>query len=207
MKERWDFQKDELNEGDLLQDPIALFQKWYEHAVERNVQEPNAMVLATVKDGRPSTRVVYLRDVLEEGLVFYTNYKSHKGQSISENPQVALNFHWSELERQVKVRGVAVAVPHEVSDQYFAGRPRISQLGAWASEQSSEIDDRTVLEARLAQFEKEFEGVDVPRPPHWGGYVVEPQMIEFWQGRPGRLHDRFKFTRMDGNWVVTRLSP
>ncbi len=205
--ERWDFNKGELSENDLKLKPLKLFKQWYEHAVENNVQEPNAVVVATVLDGQVATRVVYLRDILEEGLVFYTNYESQKGKAIEQENRVAMNFHWSELERQVKVKGVAKKVPAEVSDQYFSERPRKSQLGAWASNQSEIIASREELILKMEQLENKYDGKPVPRPEHWGGYVVKPTSFEFWQGRPGRLHDRFLFSLENKRWKLKRLSP
>ncbi|HAS36099.1 MAG TPA: pyridoxamine 5'-phosphate oxidase [Flavobacteriales bacterium] len=205
--ERWDFNRGELQENDLLLEPLKLFKQWYEDAVSENVQEPSAVVVATVLDGQVATRVVYLRDILEEGLVFYTNYESQKGKAIEQENRVAMNFHWSELERQVKVKGIAEKVPAEVSDQYFSERPRLSQLGAWASNQSSVIANREELILRMEEFENKFDGQPVPRPENWGGYVVKPTSFEFWQGRPGRLHDRFLFTSENDVWKVNRLSP
>ena len=205
--ERWDFNRGELQENDLLLEPLKLFKQWYEDAVSENVQEPSAVVVATVLDGQVATRVVYLRDILEEGLVFYTNYESQKGKAIEQKNRVAMNFHWSELERQVKVKGIAEKVPAEVSDQYFSERPRLSQLGAWASNQSSVIANREELILRMEEFENKFDGQPVPRPENWGGYVVKPTSFEFWQGRPGRLHDRFLFTSENDVWKVNRLSP
>ena len=205
--ERWDFNRGELQENDLLLEPLKLFKQWYEDAVSENVQEPSAVVVATVLDGQVATRVVYLRDILEEGLVFYTNYESQKGKAIEQENRVAMNFHWSELERQVKVKGIAEKVPVEVSDQYFSERPRLSQLGAWASNQSSVIANREELILRMEEFENKFDGQPVPRPENWGGYVVKPTSFEFWQGRPGRLHDRFLFTSENDVWKVNRLSP
>lgn len=205
--ERWDFNRGELQENDLLLEPLKLFKQWYEDAVSESVQEPSAVVVATVLDGQVATRVVYLRDILEEGLVFYTNYESQKGKAIEQENRVAMNFHWSELERQVKVKGIAEKVPAEVSDQYFSERPRLSQLGAWASNQSSVIANREELILRMEEFENKFDGQPVPRPENWGGYVVKPTSFEFWQGRPGRLHDRFLFTSENDVWKVNRLSP
>lgn len=205
--ERWDFNRGELQENDLLLEPLKLFKQWYEDAVSESVQEPSAVVVATVLDGQVATRVVYLRDILEEGLVFYTNYESQKGKAIEQENRVAMNFHWSELERQVKVKGIAEKVPPEVSDQYFSERPRLSQLGAWASNQSSVIANREELILRMEEFENKFDGQPVPRPENWGGYVVKPTSFEFWQGRPGRLHDRFLFTSENDVWKVNRLSP
>lgn len=205
--ERWDFSRGELQENDLLLEPLKLFKQWYEDAVSENVQEPSAVVIATVLDGQVATRVVYLRDILEEGLVFYTNYESQKGKAIEQENRVAMNFHWSELERQVKVKGIAEKVPAEVSDQYFSERPRLSQLGAWASNQSAVIANRDELILRMEEFENKFDGQSVPRPENWGGYIVKPTSFEFWQGRPGRLHDRFLFTSENNVWKVNRLSP
>lgn len=206
--ERWDFEKGELKEGDLLEDPKKLFVRWLDHAIDSNIQEPYAMVVSTLKEGKqPTSRVVYLREIVEEGLIFFSNYNSHKGEQIEAHPHLALNFFWSELERQVKIEGTCEPSPTEISDVYFANRPRTSQIGAWASHQSSELDSRKQLEERFLEIERRFEGKEIPRPDNWGGFLVKPKLYEFWQGRPGRLHDRFVYEMKEGVWTVSRLSP
>jgi len=207
--ERWDFRKGELLESDLLDDPKKVFVRWLDHAIDSNIQEPYAMVVSTIKDdGQPTSRVVYLREIVEEGLIFFSNYNSHKGEQILKHPKVSLNFFWSELERQVKIEGICGPSPKEISDIYFANRPRISQIGAWASRQSSELNSREELEERFKDLEAKFEGQEVPRPEHWGGFLVKPSLYEFWQGRPGRLHDRFVYSLNDEErWSRSRLSP
>ncbi len=206
--ERWDFEKGELKEGDLHEDPKKLFVRWLDHAIDSNIQEPYAMVVSTLKEEKqPTSRVVYLREIVEEGLIFFSNYNSHKGEQIEVHPNLALNFFWSELERQVKIEGTCEPSPTEISDVYFANRPRSSQIGAWASHQSSKLDSRKQLEDRFLEIEKRFEGKEIPRPDNWGGFLVKPKLYEFWQGRPGRLHDRFVYEMKEGDWKVSRLSP
>ena len=190
-------------------DPVDLFRRWYADAVRAGVAKPNAMALATVgPDGRPSTRMVLLSSFDERGFVFQTNYRSRKGEEIERDPRVALALWWEALARQVRVEGRAERTSAADSDAYFAGRPRGSQLGAWASEQSAVIPDRAVLEERLREMERRHAGGPVPRPPHWGGYRVVPDAIEFWEGRENRLHDRILYRRGDGGgWLVERLAP
>ena len=200
-----DFSHSELN--DYLSDPMLMFQKWYQGAHEKQVPSPHAMIISTVNaSGQPSSRVVYMKELLEEGLVFYTNYKSKKGKDLLENQKVALLFFWQGTEQQVRIEGTVEKVDTQLSDDYFASRPRISQIGAWASEQSSTIESRAVLEKRVADFEKKFPN-SVPRPPHWGGYIVKPNYFEFWQGRLGRLHDRICYRKADNSYKITRISP
>lgn len=198
-----------LSEGDLDPSPFAQFEGWLREAMDNGVPEPNAMALATAtRDGAPSARMVLLRGFDERGFVFYTNYESRKGQELAQNPRAALVFHWAELGRQVRVTGRVERVSQEESDAYFSSRPRGSRLGAWASEQSSVIAGREVLEGRLREVEAEFPDEEVPRPPFWGGYRVVPESIEFWQSRPSRLHDRLRYARQaDDTWVIERLSP
>jgi pyridoxamine 5'-phosphate oxidase len=198
-----------LKEPDTHPNPIEQFRTWFDEALAANLHEPNAMTLATsTPHGRPSVRVVLLKGFDERGFVFYTNYEGRKGEELEANPYCALLFYWGELERQVRVEGRVGRLPDEESDAYFAGRPRGSQLGAWASEQSQPVKDRGALEERLRELEAEYEGREVPRPPFWGGYRVEPEVIEFWQGRENRLHDRLRYRRSgNGGWRRERLQP
>jgi pyridoxamine 5'-phosphate oxidase len=201
-----------LDERDLLSDPIEQFRLWFEQAVRMNVGEwfePNAMTLATATaEGVPSARVVLLKSFDEKGFVFFTNYASDKGRELAENPLAALVFYWPAMERQVRVTGRVTAVSRGESEAYFRSRPRGSQLGAAVAPQSEVVESREVLEQRLAELEKRYEGGEVPMPGTWGGYCVAAETVEFWQGRPNRLHDRIRFTRQgDGAWKVERLAP
>lgn len=205
---RLDYREAPLDEADLGEDPIAAVQRWLAQAVAAKLREPNAMTLSTVGgDGRPSARTVLLKGFDQRGVVFYSNRESRKGREIAGNPHVALVLLWLPLERQVCMTGAAAPVPDEESDAYFASRPRGSQLGAWASQQSQPAASRAALDEALAEVTARFEGRDVPRPPHWGGYRVELAAAELWQGRADRLHDRFRFTHSGGVWQRERLQP
>ncbi len=197
-----------LTESDVAPDPVEQFRRWFDEALEADLHEPNAFVLATAtRDGLPSARVVLLKGLDERGFVFYTNYEGRKGRELEDNPRAALLFYWGELERQVRIEGTVSRVSEEESDAYYASRPRGSRLGAWASEQSRVVEGREVLESRIGDLEAEYEGREVPRPPFWGGYRVEPEAIEFWQGRENRLHDRIVYRRESGSWKTERLQP
>ncbi|PLZ97294.1 pyridoxamine 5'-phosphate oxidase [Fischerella thermalis CCMEE 5268] len=206
---RKDYTLQDLNETDVAPDPFIQFQKWFDEALTAQLLEPNAMTVATATtDGKPSARMVLLKDFDERGFVFFTNYNSHKGQELAENPQAALVFWWAELERQVRICGRVEKVSENDSDRYFQSRPFNSRLGAWASNQSEVIESRIILEQRLQELKAKYKNQDIPRPPHWGGLRVIPTEIEFWQGRSSRLHDRILYTRLDdGDWKIQRLSP
>jgi len=199
-----------LDVPDLAPDPITMFRRWMDDTVEAGLHEPNAMVVTTVSgEGRPSARMVLLKGVDERGFVFYTNYESRKGHDLAANPAVALLFPWHDLQRQVRVEGTASRVSQTESEAYFSSRPRGSQLGAWASPQSSEVSSRAELDDLYEGVEQRFDdSVGVPLPPQWGGYLVRPDVVEFWQGRKGRMHDRMVYRR-DGSrgWTTTRLAP
>lgn len=198
-----------LSEEHAGSDPIAFFARWLGDALAAQLPEPHAMALTTsTPDGYPSARMVLLHGFDTAGFVFYTNYESRKGSEIEANPRAALVFFWPELQRQIRVEGTVAQVAVEESDAYFASRPRGSQIGAWASHQSQVLPDRATLERRVEQLEAQYRDQAVPRPPHWGGYRVEPAAIEFWQGRASRLHDRLRFRRLEnGEWLRERLSP
>lgn len=204
---RQDYSQQSLSEADCCAHPLEQFQKWLTEAIHAKVYEPTAMNVATVdQHGRPNARVVLLKEVTEKGFVFFTNYHSRKGRALSQHPYAALTFFWPELERQVRVEGVVQQLAAEDSDAYFRSRPYSSRIGAWASEQSSVISSKTVLMTRAATFGAKYL-LNVPRPPHWGGYLVEPELVEFWQGRPSRLHDRVQYLQEKGLWIKQRLAP
>lgn len=197
-----------LQEADLAPGPTDQFRRWFDEALAAGLHEPNAMTVATATpDGRPSARVVLLKGFDERGFVFYTNYEGRKGGELGENPHAALVFYWGELERQVRIEGLVSRVPGEESDAYYESRPRGSRLGAWASAQSREVEGRGALEERLHGLEVEHEGQEIHRPPFWGGFLVEPEAVEFWQGRENRLHDRLVYRRAREGWEVVRLQP
>lgn len=196
-----------LDEADAPAEPLALFQRWMQEALTAELPEPNAMTLATVgPDGRPSTRIVLIKGCDERGLVWFTNYTSRKGRELAGQPYAALQFHWVELERQVRIEGRVTPTGADESDAYFLRRPLGSRLGAWASEQSAVVPSRKALEEELARREAEF-GEHPPRPPHWGGYRLVPDTFEFWQGRASRLHDRLRYRLEGGTWQLARLAP
>lgn len=197
-----------LTEADLDPNPFTQFARWFEQAVHAEVPEPTGMTLATVNNaGQPSVRVVLLKGFDEQGFVFFTNYDGKKGSDLAENPQAAINFWWSQLQRQVRIEGIVEKVSNAESDEYFASRPLGSRIGAWASEQSKVITGREELEARVQEIEARFVDGHIPRPPFWGGYRLRPTMIEFWQGRPSRLHDRLRYQLCEDKWMIERLSP
>lgn len=205
---RKSYELGELDESEASNEPLDLFSHWMEQAFTAEVPEPNAMTLATVgSDGRPSTRIVLIKGFDAHGLVWYTNYESRKGRELSEHPFAALQFHWVELERVVRIEGSVTRTSDEESDAYFKSRPLDSRLGAWASPQSQVIGSRAVLVANAAKTAAHY-GLHPPRPPHWGGYRLKPERWEFWQGRKSRLHDRLLYTRQDdGQWLKQRLAP
>jgi len=206
---RSDYSKHQLSENDVDKNPIQQFLKWMKESIEAGQPEPNAMTLSTVTaQGKPASRIVLLRGVEDNKFAFFTNYNSNKGKQLDKNPYAALNFFWYQLERQVKVIGKTEKCSPEFSDEYFATRPRESQLGAWASPQGETIESREVLIKNFEFYAAKFEGKDIPRPPHWGGFFLIPEKIEFWQGRTGRMHDRLVFTlQIDGSWKISRLAP
>jgi pyridoxamine 5'-phosphate oxidase len=198
-----------LRRADLHSDPFEQFGAWFAAALAADIRDVNAMTLATATgDGKPTARIVLLKGFDERGFAFFTNYDSEKGRQLEANPYAALAFFWVKLERQIRISGRVEKTSREDSAAYFHSRPAGARLGAWASKQSEVIDSRQILDARLEQMTERFEGGEIPLPPHWGGYRVTPDQIEFWQGRPNRLHDRFRYSRRaDGSWQIDRLAP
>lgn len=206
---RKDYRRDTLSRNEVKENPIHQFEIWMKEAISSEIiVEPNAMTLVTsTPDGKPSARVVLLKSFNDKGFVFYTNYDSRKGTELIENPHAAIVFDWHVMERQVRIEGVAKKVSAEESDKYFYSRPKGSQLGAWISPQSSFIDGREELDARQIKTESDFRDKPITRPPNWGGFVVQPHTIEFWQGRQSRLHDRLIYMKTEGEWILRRLAP
>lgn len=205
---RLDYSLASLLEEDTFDSPFLQFQKWFNEAMASEIDDVNAMALATVDaDGKPHNRLVLLKGMENEQFIFFTNYESHKGRDLQTNPHVAAAFYWVPLQRQVRIEGRATKISFEASEAYFHQRPRSSQLGAWASHQSAVSAHRGELEERYAALEKQYENQIIPCPPHWGGYAIEPSYIEFWQGRSSRMHDRIAYTLRNGAWVKERLNP
>lgn len=204
---RKDYAKHTLSETSVNKNPVKQFMNWLHEASDNGVPEPHAFTFSTAdKKGKPSARILLLRDVGDKGFSFFTNYKSRKGQELEENPFGAMTFFWQQQERQVRIEGKVVQLDKKLSDEYFNSRPLSSRIGAWASPQSEVISGREMLDKRYAGFGSRF-GTHVPRPPHWGGYILKPTLFEFWQGRPNRLHDRILYTLVKNNWCIQRLAP
>jgi pyridoxamine 5'-phosphate oxidase len=205
---RNDYETRSLNRATARRNPFEQFEIWLSEAIEGNIFEPNAMVLATATaGGKPSARIVLLRSFDESGFTFYTNYGSRKARELAENPQASLLFYWAEMERQIRVEGTVSRAAEEVSDDYFASRPRESQLGAWVSPQSEPIESRAFLERKFAELAEQWKAHQIKRPPNWGGFVLQPEAFEFWQGRKGRLHDRLFYAKNEKDWEIRRLAP
>ena len=192
---------------DFTLNPFELFANWYDLAIETEINDPNAMTLSTISNNQPSSRVVLLKSHDEKGFVFYTNSNSKKGKSISENNNIALNFHWKTQNRQIRIEGQAKIVSSEIADSYFNSRPRGSQIGAWSSNQSAELNARSELIDNIKKFEKKYEDQKIPRPSYWNGYLVKAQLIEFWQEMPFRIHDRVVYTLFNNKWKIKKLYP
>jgi Pyridoxamine 5''-phosphate oxidase (EC 1.4.3.5) len=207
-KLRREYSLKSLNESEVSTDPIAQFEFWLNEAIDSQLPEPNAMTLATSTfEGKPSARVVLLKQFDAEGFSFFTNYDSRKGKNLLQNPYAAMNFYWPELERQVRIEGKVARVNDSESDKYFRTRPEKSKIGAWASPQSSVIPSRRYLENLMSDFDEEFHNKSIARPKNWGGYILKPTLFEFWQGRPNRLHDRIQYSFINEKWMIERLAP
>ena len=205
---RREFSDRPLTEYSVDDSPFKQYAVWFKEAVNSEILDPFAMCLSTVGlNGQPSSRIVYMRDILDDGFVFYTNYLSQKGKEMLSTPKAALNLHWGELDRQIRIEGDVVKVSEEISDKYFTGRPKESQIGAWASAQSDVLTTREELEQHVLKYRERFKDIEVERPEHWGGYILRPTKIEFWQGRASRLHDRIVYTKEGVEWKLGRLSP
>ena len=206
---RKDYQMQSLLETDVADNPFEQFNRWWDDAINSELDEVNAMTLATASTtGMPSARIVLLKSATADGFIFFTNYNSHKGKELEENPFACLVFFWKELERQIRITGTIEKISAAESDEYFYSRPVGSRIGAWASPQSSVIPSRKTIETNIVKYEQEFAGTKITRPPHWGGYIVKPTLIEFWQGRPNRLHDRIQYSKtQEGSWKFDRLAP
>jgi len=206
---RKDYQLQTLLETDVAISPFEQFNRWWDDAIKSELDEVNAMTLATASaTGIPDARIVLLKSVSEEGFVFFTNYNSDKGKELEENPHACLVFFWKELERQIRISGKVEKVEAAESDEYFNSRPEGSRIGAWASPQSQVITSREIIEQNISKYEQQFAGGNIARPPHWGGYIVIPTVMEFWQGRPSRLHDRIRYSKLPAaNWKIERLAP
>jgi pyridoxamine 5'-phosphate oxidase len=205
---RREFSDRPLTEDSVENSPFKQYAVWFKEAVNSEILDPFAMCLSTIGlNGQPSSRIVYMRDILDDGFVFYTNYLSQKGKELLSTPKAALNLHWGELDRQIRIEGDVVKVSEEISDKYFASRPKESQIGAWASAQSDILTTREELEQHVLKYRERFKDIDVDRPKHWGGYILKPTKIEFWQGRASRLHDRIVYSKEGVEWKLGRLSP
>ena len=206
---RKDYQLKSLLETAVADNPFEQFNRWWDDAIQSDLEEVNAMTLATASaTGMPSARIVLLKAATADGFIFFTNYNSHKGKELEENPFACLVFFWKELERQIRITGTIEKVSAEASDEYFYSRPEGSRIGAWVSPQSDVIPSRETIEANIVKYVQKFKGSEITRPPHWGGYIVKPTVLEFWQGRPNRLHDRIQYTKQqDGGWGIERLAP
>lgn len=205
---RKDYSLESLSETDVAVTPILQFQKWWNEVLDSAILEVNAMTLATCnKIGRPDARIVLLKGFSEKGFIFFTNYQSRKGKELEENPYACLVFFWKELERQVRIEGTVTKTSRLDSNEYFLLRPKDSRISSWSSPQSKVIKSRDILEANVSKYEQQFADGNIPRPPHWGGYIISPSMVEFWQGRTNRLHDRIRYTAKGAGWKIERLAP